>query len=83
MRAEDVPDACCCGGAQAPIKRRRCDICAGGDPARSRMATKVTYEDRLAPTVPAFWCTQCYEALHYDQAGGLLYPHRVFPYQVN
>ena len=44
---------------------------------------QVTYEDRLAPTTPAFWCAECYEAMHYDQAGKLLYQHRVFPYHVN
>ncbi len=62
---------------QAHMRKRRCSLCA------ARLALKVTYEDIHAPETPAFWCNQCYEALHYDEAGKLLYAHKVFPYQVN
>lgn len=41
---------------------------------------QVTYEDRLAPESPAFWCTACYEMLHYGKDLNLKYYHRVFDY---
>ena len=67
---------------QAVPRRQRCGIC-GTDSLRSKVATKVTYDDRLAASTPAFWCTECYEAMHYDKSGRLLYQHMVFPYQIN
>jgi len=54
--------------------RRHCGCCGHNNAAR------VTWEDALAPASPAFWCAECYGALHYDAAGRLLAPHRVFPY---
>lgn len=63
--------------AQTSWRRRKCSVCG------SRLAVKVTYEDIHAPETPAFWCNQCYEALHYDQSGKLMYAHKVFVYQVN
>jgi snRNA-activating protein complex subunit 3 len=63
--------------AQAHMRRRRCSVCA------VRLAVKVTYEDIHAAETPAFWCNKCYEALHYNQEGRLLYGHKVFPYQIN
>jgi snRNA-activating protein complex subunit 3 len=37
---------------------RRCCICA------TRPACKVAHGDDLAPTTPAFFCDQCFDALH-------------------
>ncbi|BDA46278.1 snRNA-activating protein complex subunit 3 [Coccomyxa sp. Obi] len=62
---------------QAQTRRQRCTVCA------TRFAVKVTYEDRLAPETPAFWCSECYEAIHYESSGRLKYVHKVFPYQIN
>ncbi|EIE24050.1 hypothetical protein COCSUDRAFT_62573 [Coccomyxa subellipsoidea C-169] len=62
---------------QAQFRRQRCSLCA------TRFAVKVTYEDEHAPESPAFWCIECYQAMHYDGSGKLKYQHKVFPYQVN
>eukprot|EP00884_Botryococcus_braunii_P004191 jgi/Botrbrau1/13773/Bobra.0056s0028.1 len=55
-------------------QRKRCCICA------THMAVLVTYEDKLAPESPAFWCKNCYEMLHYGSDLNLKYYHRVFDY---
>ena len=39
----------------------------------TRVARKVTYDDRAAPHSPFFWCEECFMLMHYDQqvsAGG-------------
>ena len=67
----------CVVQVQAQPRRQRCSLCA------TRFAVKVTYEDQQAPEAPAFWCNDCYEAIHYDSTGKLKYAHKVFPYQMN
>ena len=61
---------------QASYRRQKCSICL------ARYATKVTYQDKYAPTTPGFWCTECYEAMHYDAKGQLKDNHKVFPLPV-
>ena len=61
---------------QASYRRQKCSICL------VRYATKVTYEDKCAATTPGFWCTECYEAMHYDANGKLKDSHKVFPLPV-
>lgn len=51
----------------ARVRHRKCGIC------NIYQARKVTYEDKLAPACPSFFCEQCYYLLHYDKAGCLLY----------
>ncbi|KAG0585766.1 hypothetical protein M758_2G035700 [Ceratodon purpureus] len=51
----------------ARVRHRKCSIC------NIYQARKVTYEDKLAPACPSFFCEQCYYLLHYDKAGCLLY----------
>ena len=34
---------------------------------------QVTYDDIHAPENPCFWCNSCYQKVHYDEAGKLLY----------
>lgn len=51
----------------ARMRHRKCSIC------NIYQARKVTYEDKLAPACPSFFCEQCYYLLHYDKAGCLLY----------
>ena len=34
---------------------------------------QVTYDDIHAPENPCFWCKSCYQKVHYDEAGKLLY----------
>jgi hypothetical protein len=46
----------------------------------SGLPEQVTYEDKLAPDSPAFWCKNCYEMLHYGSDLNLKYYHRVFDY---
>ena len=42
---------------------------------------QVTYDDAQASENPAFWCTGCYEKVHYNAAGNLLYKDfKVFQY---
>ena len=57
---------------QASYRRQKCSICV------ARYATKITYEDKFAPATPGFWCTECYEAMHYDAEGKLKVNHKVF-----
>ena len=54
---------------------RRCDIC------EHTQACRVTYDDPLAPSSPAFFCQHCFDMLHTDEHGRLL-PDSVpsFPY---
>ena len=33
----------------------------------TRVARKVTYDDRAAPHSPFFWCEECFMLMHYDQ----------------
>ena len=55
--------------------KRSCSICD------QRAATKLTYGDIAAAESPAFWCTQCYDMLHYTSDGECLdVDHKVFPY---
>jgi len=58
---------------QASYRRQKCSICI------ARYATKITYEDKYAPVTPGFWCSECYEAMHYDARGTLKDNHIVFP----
>jgi hypothetical protein len=42
----------------------------------------VTYGDRLSAENPAFFCERCYDILHYDAQGRLLYDdYTVFEYE--
>lgn len=52
---------------QTKIRRRRCRFC------KIRLATKVTYGDRLSGENPAFFCESCYISFHYDTTNRLLY----------
>lgn len=61
--------------AQAKGTRRHCGCC------ERKYAAHVTWEDALAPVCPAFWCAECYRAMHYSATGALIARHRVFPYQ--
>ena len=59
----------------ARVRHRKCTIC------NIYQARKVTYEDKLAPACPTFFCEQCYYLLHYDKSGCLLYnDFKVFDY---
>lgn len=51
----------------ARVRHRKCSIC------NIYQARKVTYEDKLAPACPTFFCEQCYYLLHYNKDGCLLY----------
>jgi len=54
---------------------RSCDICSNG------RASKVVFGDRFAPESPCFFCEPCYNLLHYNQQGLLLYDDfEVYPY---
>ncbi len=55
--------------------RRRCAICDGF------CATKVVYDSRLAPESPCFLCGECFQRLHYDAQGRILFSDfEVFDY---
>jgi snRNA-activating protein complex subunit 3 len=57
------------------FRRRRCQIC---DLAN---AQQLVMNDRLSDCNPTFMCQMCYELLHYDREGNLLYSDfSVFPY---
>jgi snRNA-activating protein complex (SNAPc), subunit 3 len=60
---------------QTKFRKRSCQAC-------SRMyATKMVFGDRYANTNPAYFCTSCYQLLHYDEEGKILYQDfQVFPY---
>lgn len=60
---------------QPRLKIRKCGVCD------IYAAKHVTYGDKLAPENPFFYCDACYQQLHYDAAGNLLYEDfQVFPY---
>mmetsp|Transcript_24794 Transcript_24794/g.27590 ORF Transcript_24794/g.27590 Transcript_24794/m.27590 type:complete len:382 (+) Transcript_24794:1060-2205(+) len=60
---------------QSKVRRRKCMVC------KKLGARYVTYRDKLANTNQCFFCAQCYEQLHYDMDGNLLYEDfEVFPY---
>ena len=42
----------------------------------------VTYDDKLAPENPFFFCERCYQPIHYNAVGHLHYnDFRVYPYE--
>ena len=60
---------------QCKIRRKKCRIC---DIFASRY---VTYNDKLAPDNPCFFCDNCYVDFHYGADGVILYDDfEVFPY---
>ena len=60
---------------QCKIRRKKCRIC---DIFASRY---VTYNDKLAPDNPCFFCDNCYVDFHYGTDGVILYDDfEVFPY---
>jgi snRNA-activating protein complex subunit 3 len=60
---------------QSKQHMRKCSVCA------TFLAKLVTHHDRLAPASPAFFCQQCYDFLHKDADGNVLYQgFQVFPY---
>lgn len=46
-------------------RKRKCKIC------QLYVATKVTFDDVLAPESPCYFCEDCYTSLHYDSSGVL------------
>ncbi len=48
-------------------KRRKCSVC------NLYPALYVTYGDRLASENPFFYCEECFQPLHYDVNGDILY----------
>ena len=44
-------------------RTRRCDLCT------ARSASKVAYEDPLAPVNPCFYCAHCFGMMHEDKGG--------------
>lgn len=60
---------------QSKIRRKKCQMC------ETFAARYVTYDDRLAPTNPCFFCDYCYIDFHYGSDGTILYQDfEVFPY---
>lgn len=60
---------------RAKFRRRRCQVC---DLANAQY---IVMDDRLSDTNPLFMCKLCYEMMHYDSDGNLLYSDfSVFPY---
>ena len=53
--------------AQFRHRIRHCTVCA------VFAATKVVHGDKLVPEDPSFLCNSCYDILHYDEHGKLLY----------
>lgn len=56
---------------EAIRQRRDCKMCKMA--SIDRRADWVTYNDRNAPTNPAFWCEDCYRQMHYDSEGNACY----------
>lgn len=46
---------------QDPLPLKSCCIC------NKPIVSKITYIDKPAPDCPAFWCSDCYIDLHYDE----------------
>lgn len=60
---------------QVKNKRRKCRICD------TYSAAWVTFDDRLAPENPCFFCKDCYRMLHLDYTGKVQYSeHLLYPY---
>lgn len=60
---------------QAKLHRRKCGVCG------VLAADFCTFGDRLVDKSPYFFCHGCYQMLHYDCEGNLLYKDfAVFPY---
>ena len=53
---------------------RKCDAC-GLFPG-----VLITYDDRYAPRVPAYWCRECYDMFHFGVSGQKAYQYKVLPY---
>ncbi|MCO5608524.1 hypothetical protein L7F22_062735 [Adiantum nelumboides] len=49
------------------VRLRKCNVCA------IYIATKVTFDDKMAPLSPCCYCDYCYYIQHYSQDGTLLY----------
>lgn len=61
--------------SQFRVRHRKCTIC------EIYVAKKVTYDDKMAPQSPCFFCDYCYYLLHYSQDGTLVYSDfRVYDY---
>ncbi|KAI8110327.1 hypothetical protein M9435_002003 [Picochlorum sp. BPE23] len=55
---------------------RNCEVCL------SKTARKVTYNDIRTPHSPFYWCDPCFNRMHYEASGKLIYSDfRVFPYK--
>lgn len=56
--------------------RRMCELCANQD------ASRITFYDKHTPHSPYYWCDGCFESLHVDEHGKLLYDDfEVYPYE--
>jgi snRNA-activating protein complex subunit 3 len=63
---------------QYRMRHRKCNIC------QIHRARKVTYEDKMSPQSPCFFCEYCYYLLHYSEDGRLLYDDfRVYDYALD
>jgi len=57
-------------------QHRQCEVC------NVKAANQVTYEDSQTPHSPFYWCNDCFNRMHYDCSGKLIYSDlRVFPYK--
>ncbi|KAM0878908.1 hypothetical protein ACQ4PT_034557 [Festuca glaucescens] len=53
---------------------QKCSVC------QIYLATKMTVDDKWAPSNPCYFCKQCYYLLHYREDDSLLYHHTVHDY---
>ncbi|XP_004347455.1 hypothetical protein CAOG_04708 [Capsaspora owczarzaki ATCC 30864] len=59
---------------QSRVKTRKCLVC---DILPAKLAT---YNDRLALETPCYFCDVCYDLLHKDESGRVMYEHTVSEY---
>ena len=53
---------------------KKCDVC------RMFPGVLITYDDRYAPQVPAYWCMECYNRFHFGVSGQKSYHYKALPY---
>ena len=53
---------------------KKCDVC------RMFPGVLITYDDRYAPQVPAYWCMECYNRFHFGASGQKSYHYKALPY---
>ncbi|KQK11150.1 snRNA-activating protein complex subunit isoform X1 [Brachypodium distachyon] len=59
---------------QLQRRLQKCSVC------QIYVATKMTVDDKWAPSNPCYFCKQCYYLLHYKEDDSLLYHHTVYDY---